>query len=55
MIIESRFQFPWMDFSHENQKNLDMVEELLNTRGSFSDLSAAIARHQSKPPPEARV
>lgn len=28
-IIESRFQFPWVDVSHENQKNLDMVEELI--------------------------
>jgi hypothetical protein len=32
VVIESRFQFPWMDFSHENLKNLDLVEELLNTR-----------------------
>ncbi len=32
VIIESRFQFPWMDFSHENEKNLDLLESLLKGR-----------------------
>lgn len=56
VIIESRFQFPWMDFSHENQKNLDLVEELLNGRGSLDDTGMrAPPPRASTPAPEARV
>ena len=54
VVIESRFQFPWMVFSHENQKNLDMVEELLNTRAGH-DFAGALWPQAAKPPPEARV
>lgn len=56
-IIESRFQFPWMDFSHENEKNLDMVEDLLDSAGA--GIEAAISPpprpRSSKPAPEARA
>lgn len=43
-IIESRFQFPWVDVSHENQKNLDMVEELISAGVPPTSSPAAAAR-----------
>lgn len=55
VIVESRFQFPWMDFSHENQKNLDLVEELLNTREMRQDFPAAAPTGRSPGQPEAHV
>jgi hypothetical protein len=33
-VVESRFRFPGVDFTHENEKNLAIVDELLQRFGA---------------------
>lgn len=44
-VVESRFRFPGVDFTHENEKNINLVDELLH-RMADAPLAAV-------PPPEA--
>ena len=40
-VVESRFRFPGVDFTHENEKNVGIVDELLRRFASTAAPAAA--------------
>ena len=42
-VVESRFRFPGVDFTHENEKNVAIVEELLQRLSGLPPAAVAAA------------
>ena len=36
VVVESKFRFPGMDFAHENEKNIALIEDLIGQTSSGS-------------------
>src|SRR5579875_2375086 len=49
-VVESRFRFPGVDFTHENEKNIAIVEELLHRMSGMPHAAVAAAAMQAGAP-----